>query len=294
MMMKDATVIFLYHEVSDTPSRFHKECDLNVNPQRFEKQIQAIKKNFNLLTPLQLLANDYKRPAALITFDDGASGYFENALPILQRHNCPSLIFLNMAPIEGDIFYSGLITYLCNHSDSFKTFLEKHHPNLPDPYTLHLVPKSVDNFLQSNNAQEILSQAQQYYGRFATPSHLNKCKDDRLVYFGNHLYRHHNCVNCTDEELIDLYDKNRKALSAYSNSIEFFSYPFGQKDLCYNEKTNTILNRLKAKAIFAAEADSFKPSGNFFHRLALNNDIESEAQLKTYLCLKRIKQIFSR
>ena len=124
-VLKDAITIFVYHDVSDSPSEFSRSHDLNVRPSLFEEQIKFIKKNFNVISPHHLLRGEIPHRAALITFDDGFIGYFKNAIKILEKYDLPSIIFLNMGPIKGEVFWSGLITYLCDKRSDFKSYLQE-------------------------------------------------------------------------------------------------------------------------------------------------------------------------
>ena len=92
--------IFLYHDINNEPSKFCKDFNLNVSPHIFEKQIKFIQKKFNIISPDQLL-NQKKLPdnPALITFDDGFAGAFNNGIQYLVEHKIPSIMFLNMGHI---------------------------------------------------------------------------------------------------------------------------------------------------------------------------------------------------
>ena len=116
--------VFVFHDVTDEPSEFSSLYHLNVTPKLFDFQIQFIKKNFNIVGPDDLLQSSIPPKAALITFDDGFRNYFTHAVPILKIYEVPSIIFLNMEPIKGTIFWSGLITYLCEKRQDFRDYLK--------------------------------------------------------------------------------------------------------------------------------------------------------------------------
>lgn len=293
LAIKNATIILLYHEVTDTPSPFHQAYNLNVAPKNFEKQILLLKENFNIISPQQLLKENYKKPAILITFDDGAAGYFEQAVPILDKLNCPSLIFLNMEPIQGKIFWSGLITYLCDcDKNFFKTVIEPHSPPFEQPYFLYIRPEDIKDYLETHKHESIYEKARQYYGRFATLKHLKLCRDNKLVFFGNHLYNHYNAAGCADEELKLLYFKNQEEIEKFPNATKFFSYPFGQKMSCYTQRTNEILKQCGAQMIFGATPDAYNVERGFCYRLPMDESINSLQDFRYLLSVKRIRQLF--
>ena len=83
----------------------------------FRKQMHSLKKHWNIITPSEFEqmitgGSQVNGDNLLITFDDGQKGVYNNAYPILEELNCPSLVFLNMAPIKGEIFWSGLVIWI--------------------------------------------------------------------------------------------------------------------------------------------------------------------------------------
>ena len=292
-MFKKKTVVFLFHETTFKPSQFHQEYNLNISPDLFSEQIQIIKKNFNVITPKTLLKGNYKTPAALITFDDGSKGNFEYAYPILEKLKCPSLMFLNMAPIKGDIFWSGLITYLCNNHNSFKRNYINSKKNLKKPYFLNIHPKEIDEFLINNNKEEIYKNARKYYGEFINEDDLLIMSNSKYLEIGNHLYQHYNCTYCTSNEIKENFNKNQIQLDKYTNSTKLFSYPFGQENTCYNHTTNEIIYSLGAEAIFAAHPDNFKHKEKLYYRFAITDKYKSENFIRMMLILRKTINYFS-
>ena len=82
------------------------------------------------------------------------------------------------------------------------------------------------------------------------------------------MYNHYNAIKLSKSE-INIIIKNLKYLKKFKNSINFFSYPFGQKNENYNNSTDKyILNILKSKKIFYADTLSFnKDFAQSIHRM---------------------------
>lgn len=289
LLLKTETIVFLYHEVNPQPSEFHSRFNLNIKPEDFDRQVTWIKNSFNVISPQELLSGKYSRPAALITFDDGSKGYFDYAVPILKRHTCASLIFLNMAPILGDVFWSGLVTYLCIYEEEIVNKIVSSRKIKP-PYYPYLDLEDVRLAIQGRS--DILMKAREFYGPFASVQDLRNCQDNSLVYFGNHLWNHYNPVLAANDKLSQWFMDNQKEIDRYVNGTKFFSYPFGQKGSCYNEETHTLLFNLGAQAVFCATPETFKTDGALYHRLPMDNFCENEREFKAYLSLVRLKQIF--
>ncbi|MDP4681122.1 MAG: hypothetical protein NWS46_12250, partial [Cyclobacteriaceae bacterium] len=101
--LKQNLSIFLYHDVNDYPSEFGTEFNLTVSNRLFQEQVSWIKSKYSIISPLDLLENRPLPPnPALITFDDGVLGAFENGIKYLDHEGIHSLIFINM----GNILYN--------------------------------------------------------------------------------------------------------------------------------------------------------------------------------------------
>ena len=286
-------VVFLFHEVSNNPSKFYSENNLNIKPDLFKKQIEFIMKNFKVIHPKELYNNRSKTPTALITFDDGSIGIFKNAIRILKDKNCPSIFFLNYAPFKKEIFWSGLVNFLCSKYDFFKKIVNPENNSfIKNKEFLYALPKHVEKFFETINKKEVINAAKNYYGEFGTLNDLKKISNSKLFCIGNHLYNHFNASLLNEIDLINNYNKNK--MTFLNNYIDYFSYPYGQKDTCYNNKTNKILIKNGAKAIFTANALNFNNESLIFHRFSIDESFNSERILLAKLNYRRIRNFLSK
>ncbi len=169
-LIKNDCLILLYHDVSDNPSEFHEQNNLNVSVETFKNQLDFLQKYYNFISPLDLLTGNFTRPAAMITFDDGIKTNFEIAIKILVKKNISSLHFLNYSPIIGNFFYSGLVSYLYN-----KKILKD--------YNFLTVPvKTVHKFLSD---KKLLEEVFKFHGPFANEDDLRNFENNDLVFYGN-------------------------------------------------------------------------------------------------------------
>ena len=270
---KKRLTIFCYHDVSNNPSEFSHNHDLNVPPSIFEYQIDYINKKFNVISPDDLLAGKIPAHAALITFDDGFKSYFTNAIPILEKHNLPSINFLNMAPIKGEIFWSGLITYLSENSPDFNQHVAtKIKVNLKGkPLFLYCSRKIVNSFLKTKN-KTYRDEVNGYVGNFATENDLQSVSTNNLVYFGNHLYNHDVPILLSDNKLLESYRKNEDELKKYPNSISMFAFPFGQPGTCFLEQQIELLIENGAKKVFSSyPVLNSDVTTQYLHRISLRS-----------------------
>ena len=274
---KDTLSIFCYHEVSDNPSRFCGQYDLNVPPELFAKQLGLIAGHFNVISPDQLLEGHYETPAALITFDDGWPGYFREAVPMMTQKSIASVVFLNMAPIGGEIFWSGLITYLTEYDAEFCKLLYRHFPhkkNVPD--FLFCNSKIVGDYITTIDFKPLEAKIRSFYGPFAVLKDMDSVRDNPLVFFGNHLYNHYNAVQLNDGELQQQYFLNDQKIMGYSNRRPLFSYPFGQPEICFTRRQTELLHSFGAKAVFSSSGRLNRRGGGwFFDRIGIDSSIET-------------------
>lgn len=281
---RNSLFIFNYHEISERPSKFSQDCGLNVHPVQFREQLSWIKKYFRVISPNQLVNNEFDLPAALITFDDGFASTFQEGAPILRDEALPATIFMNMAPVEGQVFWSGLVVYLCNHNADFRQYFADKYHNIRKNLFLYCTEDDVKKFVVESCCPEIYDQARSYYGKFANQEDL-RLSAELGLYLGNHLFNHYNSANISLDELKNQYLLNEKALKKYANYVNLFSYPFGQPESCYNRKTDEMIFSLGASRIFTAyPLPNRNRKAKRLHRLSMTDSINEEMSFK-YNCI---------
>jgi peptidoglycan/xylan/chitin deacetylase (PgdA/CDA1 family) len=93
--------ILMYHKVNDLPDN-----PTTVPVAKFDEQLARLGELGYNVVDLDAVLDHYTvgRPlpekAVLITFDDGYRDTLENALPVLQKHGCPAVIFIPVAYME--------------------------------------------------------------------------------------------------------------------------------------------------------------------------------------------------
>lgn len=272
---------FNYHEISDKPSKFCSDFNLNVRPEIFAKQLVWIKKHFNVISPDQLITGKFELPAALVTFDDGFKGAFTQGGPLLKGAGVPGVVFMNMAPTQGLSFWSGLVTYLCRYSDQFRQFIAlKYSKRMAADFFLYCTRDDVHEYIAASGNKEVLLEAEAYCGEFASEQDLLDSASNGL-YLGNHLFDHYNAATLSSADLTEQYLLNESALSAYRNHVPLFSYPFGQPVRCYNQDTDELLMSLGAARLFTAFALFNRNKRAYrLHRTSMFEYVNSEERFK--------------
>lgn len=242
--------VFAFHDISDSPSEFGRQFGLVVSTTTFERQIQWIKANFEVIHPSMILTSEpLPSRAAMITFDDGYRGTFENGLPILERMGVPSIIFLNMrAVLDGTPVLSATACFLDRYEPNFSEFCEQR--GLRKPFHLTLNPSVFDAYLNSHGDINH-SLVTQFQGPFADLSLLQQWCASPLVCYGNHLFEHWNAAALSPDELSSQYLDNETALSGLANTVNLFAFTNGQPVTCFSQQDVEVLHSLGAGKVFS-------------------------------------------
>ena len=254
---KKENQIFLYHEISNEPSIFAIKNRLNTNPKTFKNQIKWIKKRYEIIDPLDILNTEKiknnNKPKALITFDDGSISVLNNAAPILRKLGLKALFFLNMKPIEGGQFWAGKIDYLLNNDQEFNKLMQKKYSHKKD-FFLYINEEDLKSVSTKILKEASNNELKDYYGNFSSLEQLKENSD--VFVYGSHLYDHYNAANLKEYDLKIQIDKNKNSLSKINGFHQLFSYPYGQPNTCFNERTNKILIESGVKKIFYSAGGS--------------------------------------
>lgn len=268
LFARSGLYVFLYHDVSDAPAPFVEEFGLNTPPEVFRWQIRELARDFDLVSIDDVRAKRIGRRSALITFDDGYSSNFTTVPGILRELDASALVFVNMEPIRGGLFWASLCAYLCNHDREFQAHfraLRGGEPSATDAISLD--PGFVERHMASRVDRVELEELVRSYGPdFATEQQLRETGEGGVLHLGNHLYNHYNATVLSDMELRRMYEINRLALDQFDNARNVFSYPFGQPGLCYSPRTHEVLRQTSPELVFSAVGGINRLPGDFLHR----------------------------
>lgn len=218
--------VFVFHEVSDTPSMFHSRFGLAVSRDLFRRQIEWISRNFQVVHASALENSDaLPSRAALLTFDDGFHGIFYNALPILDRLNLPSVVFMNMGHVRGGSpLLSAHVSLLEQKSPDFVSFCRARR--LSSPLYLSVGPSVMESYHAAHDGLTY-SEIEAYAGSMVDVAALHRWSASPRVTLGNHLYRHWNYNALTESEFCLEIQNNAKELAAFGHDGKLFAYTNG-------------------------------------------------------------------
>ena len=119
--------VLTYHRVIAGRTLFR-----GVEAGEFRRQIEWLARHCDVIAPHELMSqasHRRRRPAVLITFDDGYRDYHEIAYPILRRLGIPSVNFLPTRVIDtGEPFWWDLVEYAVHAS---------RHRRIVEPWSNH-------------------------------------------------------------------------------------------------------------------------------------------------------------
>lgn len=279
--LQGALSVFVYHDVSNNPSEFSRMYNLNVKPEIFDYQLNFIKKNFNIIGPDEFLSNRIPPKAALITFDDGMRSFFVNAIPILEKYGIPAVIFLNMEPIKGEVFWSGLITYLCNKRHDFVEYCAENKVLAKGNMPLYLFcTKEIVELYLRKKQDSFEDEVSDFVGEFATEEDLERAAEKGNIFFGNHLFNHHVPLLMSDEDLLESFSKNANELKKYRNYRDLFAFPFGQPGTCFSNRQVDLVIRNGAKKVFSSTGNiNWDISSLYLDRIPLTEFHNSDSRI---------------
>jgi peptidoglycan/xylan/chitin deacetylase (PgdA/CDA1 family) len=96
--MRDAGLILCYHNVVRSERQENGSLGLHLPRARFERQMRWLAEHYEVIRLSEfadrLTTGACLRTTAAVTFDDGYSGVFENAVPVLRRLGLPATVFI--------------------------------------------------------------------------------------------------------------------------------------------------------------------------------------------------------
>lgn len=71
----------------------------------FERQVALLRRDYDIVGIDDALSDPASRPRAVLTFDDGHSGWLEHLLPIVEREALPVTLYVATGHIQGSTAY---------------------------------------------------------------------------------------------------------------------------------------------------------------------------------------------
>ena len=283
---KNKIIVFLFHEISNFPSNYQQNVDISVELKNFQFQIDYIKNNFEIIDPKKINNNNLSERSAIITFDDGFYGSMINAIPILEKSKIHSIHFLNSDTIDGKISFSGLINFLKIYK-KYSTIIKKKNINI---FNINHTFEYNDKFDKIFEEKDLIL-IKKFIGKFINYKELlNLTKKYKYFYIGNHLSNHYIASKLSNHDLSKSFKKNENYFKNCKNYLNYFSYPFGQKNIHYNKKTSKFLLDNHTNLIFSANPLNYSFNSKFLHRVPMFNSINDDYKIRNHILMSYLKE----
>lgn len=236
--------ILTYHSVSREPSVFSNGLGLRHTPAAFEREIEYLSENFNVISLANLVtmlrAGEQPRRAVVITLDDGYADSLTYAAPICFRRRIPLTIF----PVTSVVGNTGLIwqhklSWLVAERQSERVWDALAAEGWEIPEEKH----DLEGFVRRQfrvDIPDILEDVMKHVGvssralaekhrPYVEPNEIAKA-DPEFVAFGNHTDTHPVLSAITDhQQLVEIGAASRKIMEWTGRAPIALAYPFGLK-----------------------------------------------------------------
>ena len=235
-----------------------------VNAEVFEMQLQYLRENYNIIDLAHLKSHLYKgqelpENAILLTFDDGDYSVLEAGMPLLEKYNIPSVLFV--------------ITNLIDTNKSFwweraKTFYEN------SGFSNEQIGKKISELkeLANNLRLEELEKMPEVSARQLTVRNLKDLESSGMV-ICNHTHTHPILNNCSKSDIKLEIIRAAEKLQAWGfKNNRIFAYPNGN----YNSETEKILKEsdISVAFLFDHKINNQKINPLRISRIRVDSDTE--------------------
>ncbi len=252
MLWDRSPVVLMYHRVCERPDDL---WGITVGPERFEEQLKALKRVRQIVPLDELLAWQERgrwsaKPLAAITFDDGYHDALGQALPILERHDCPATVYVVSGLVGTDrgFWWDELVRLVVDAPSGLGPLhleIEGRAVAWPlpdDPAGRQRVCRQVRRRMRDLEPEEIERQLDAICAWAGCSRRLDP--EDRLmsgeevarlsnslVEIGAHTVRHPSLPTLSPAAQLAEMAESRRACEAWTGRpVEHFAYPFGHYD----------------------------------------------------------------
>jgi len=242
-------VVLNYHRVADLPGYPYR---LVVEPGRFEQHMLFLKRHYRLISMGELVAfiGEGRIPplSVVVTFDDGYADVFENALPILTRHDIPATVFIISGAVgdSGELWWDRLervASAACNGGEE-TIALDGGSPEdswVIEPGTKQQKLRNIirPRLLQLSNIRQraVLDQWYDQLGlkatarpehRFMSQQEVEEMAKSPGIEIGAHTVSHpHLAAFPVEKQTVEIRGSRETLRAITGQDVEYFSYPYG-------------------------------------------------------------------
>ena len=238
-------VILIYHRVTTLSSDPEM---IAVSPENFRQQMHYLKQHFHLLR----LDEDWptlRKPAVIVTFDDGYADNLLEALPILEEQGVPATFFVStdLLGTSKDFWWHRLEALLLRegafpshfrlndlrHGRSWGSATLEQRKALYASLCLlmrKLDPENQDHWLEQLETWAGVTGGREGSHRCLTREELQRLASSPWVTIGAHTMTHTALAALNEaQQREEIFSSKRELEQIIGSEIKVFSYPFGRK-----------------------------------------------------------------
>ena len=205
--------VFVFHDVTDNPSKFSKSIGTHTPISVFRRQLGWILEDFDVVHAATVDQLREEIRPAILTFDDGYVGFRDEIVPILEELSLPGVVFVNSDVLNGEPSAAAI-----SHWYGITEGGDRWRDSVPATYRTRVT--SLQN-------SERWADFWAHHGRFLTNSDLAALGDHSLISVGNHLANHWNTAGLTTTQFRKEFTRGQNALAQFPNTLSWYAPPHG-------------------------------------------------------------------
>jgi peptidoglycan/xylan/chitin deacetylase (PgdA/CDA1 family) len=290
-MVKHSLVLPFYHSVTDHPEAHIRNLEYFRSIQNFKTDIDFFTKQYRSLS-ISELSNSQKEKGFFISFDDGLSEVYHNAIPYLIEKKVTAAIFINSDFIDNkSMFYRHKVSFILeelktnSNSGKVADYLNTSLENIQTKIRKTTYSESV----KLDDIAEILGlsfrQYLDFYKPYLSTDQIIEIQSNGFT-VGNHSMDHPNFKTIGfEEQKRQIETTNSFIKDNFKTDPLYFSFPFGDDQL-KNELFHYIFNEANIELSFGVsglKSDDFK---NHLHRIPMEVGDLTAVEIMKFQCFK--------
>jgi peptidoglycan/xylan/chitin deacetylase (PgdA/CDA1 family) len=239
---RDRLLILVFHKVSDKQSTFHSPMPT----QTYERLCLFLRKHFEIIHFSEVEkfyhSKNYKKPAAIITFDDGLIDIRDHVFPFMKEHGMKFNINIDTEILQTSLPQDFLKVYDILNLTNPESYTDEKYMNTPI-LVKNRVPIDVESEFTNILSNLSIEQRRDFVQRMATKLKMNdnyyygvlsnidvsNLSKNSIVEFGSHTHTHPDLTKLSlDRVEIELCTSKKMLSNLIDREIDIIAYPNGQ------------------------------------------------------------------
>jgi peptidoglycan/xylan/chitin deacetylase (PgdA/CDA1 family) len=274
-------LVLAYHRIGEPAGQPFDDELISASAQGFREQLLYLRSRFDVIGLDELIARlgsagpPFRRPTAMITFDDGYRDNYEVALPILRDVRLPAVFFIAAGYIDrARLTWWDRVAYVVKSTTRATLKLD-----YPEPLTIDLRQpdrnRAAQQILRAYKRMQAIDQEQFFdhleeqagvevdceaLGRdlFMSWDQVRGLRDSGMA-IGSHTYNHPVLAQMPEAIQLSELTRSKQALeSEVDRPIHAIAYPVGAPE-SFNESTKTLAREAGYRAAFSYNGGFNRP-----------------------------------